>query len=138
MHADRERYPAASGTWVGQERDGGCRRSVLEQLKKRRGHRHSPPPLVSDGWGGYDEALVEVWGEVPEYSGRGRPPTKKRPQAGWRYLQMVKQRQKGRVVGVEAKTIYGDEREVRQLLGHSTSYVERTHLSSRHMRTVGW
>jgi hypothetical protein len=75
-----------------------------------------------------------VWGEVPEYRGRGRPPTKKRPQAGWRYLQMVKQRQKGRVVGVvEAKTIYGDEQEVCRLLGQSTSYVERTHLSSRHM-----
>jgi hypothetical protein len=26
-----------------------------------------------------DEAMVEVWGKVPEYKGRGRPPTKKRP-----------------------------------------------------------
>jgi hypothetical protein len=24
---------------------------AFEQLK-RRGHRHSPPPLISDGWGG--------------------------------------------------------------------------------------
>jgi hypothetical protein len=23
--------------------------------------------------------MVEVWGKVPEYKGRGRPPTKKRP-----------------------------------------------------------
>ena len=51
---------------------------AFEQLKGR-GQRHSPPPLVSDGWGGYDEAMVEVWGKVPEYKGRGRPPTKKRP-----------------------------------------------------------
>ncbi|MCA1837563.1 MAG: hypothetical protein LC674_01925, partial [Actinobacteria bacterium] len=78
---------------------------AFEQLKKRRGHRQSPPPLVSDGWGGYAEAMVEVWGEVPEYRGRGRPPTKKQPQAGWQYLQMVKRRQKGRVIGMEAKTI---------------------------------
>jgi len=76
---------------------------------------------------------VEVWGQVPEYKGRGRPPTKKRPGAGWQYLQMVKQRKNGRVRGVKAKTIYGDEREVRELLGESTSYVERTNLTSRHM-----
>jgi hypothetical protein len=106
---------------------------AFEQLKERRGHRHSPPPLVSDGWGGYDEAMVEVWGKVPEYRGRGRPPTKKQPQADWQYLQMVKQRENGRVIGMKAKTICGDEREVLELLGASTSYVERTNLTSRHM-----
>ena len=105
---------------------------AFEQLKGR-GHRHSPPPLVSDGWGGYDEAMVEVWGKVPEYKGRGRPPTNKRPGAGWQHLQMVKQRENARVIGVRAKTIYGDEREVLELLGQSTSYVERTNLTSRHM-----
>ena len=105
---------------------------AFEQLKGR-GHPHSPPPLVSDGWGGYDESLVEVWGKVPGYRGRGRPPTKKRPGADWHYLQMVKHRENGRVMGVRAKTIYGDEREVRKLLGASTSYVERTNLTSRHM-----
>jgi hypothetical protein len=106
---------------------------AFEQLKERRGHRHSPPPLVSDGWGGYDEAMVEVWGKVPEYGGSGRPPTKKKPQADWQYLQMVKQRENGRVIGMKAKTIYGEEREVLKLLGASTSYVERTNLTSRHM-----
>jgi len=90
--------------------------------------------LVSDGWGGYDEAMVEVWGKVPEYRGRGGPPSRKKPQAGWKHLQMVKQRRrKGRVIGVKAKTVYGDEREVLELLGQSTSYVERTDLTSRHM-----
>jgi len=105
---------------------------AFEQLKGR-GHPHSPPPLVSDGWGGYDEAMVEVWGKVPGYGGRGRPPTKKRPGADWQYLQMVKRRENGRVIGMKAKTIYGEEREVLKLLGESTSYVERTNLTSRHM-----
>jgi hypothetical protein len=83
--------------------------------------------------------MVEVWGKVPEYRGRGRPPTKKRPGADWHYLQMVKHRENGRVVGIKAKTIYGDEREVlEKLSGGSTSYVERTNLTSRHMRTAGW
>lgn len=106
---------------------------TFTQLKSSRGHLHSPPPLVSDGWGGYEEAMIEVWGKVPEYKGRGRPPTKKRPGADWQYLQMVKQRENGRVIGMKAKTIYGDEREVVELLGQSTSYVERTNLTSRHM-----
>jgi hypothetical protein len=77
--------------------------------------------------------MIEVWGKVPEYKGRGRPPTKKRPGADWQYLQMVKQRENGRVIGMKAKIIYGDEREVVELLGQSTSYVERTNLTSRHM-----
>ena len=47
---------------------------------------------------------------------------------------MVKQRENGRVMGIKAKTIYGDEREVlEKLSGASTSYVERTNLTSRHM-----
>lgn len=37
--------------------------------------------------------------------------------------------------GVEAKVVYGDEQEVLQLLGASTSYVERTNLTSRHMNS---
>jgi IS1 family transposase len=48
---------------------------------------------------------------------------------------MVKQRDhKGRVMGVQAKVVYGDEREVRkELPGGGTGYVERTHLTSRRM-----
>lgn len=104
---------------------------VFETLK-RRGHSDCPPAFVSDGWGGIREALIEVYGKVPEYSGRGRPPTRKRPQPGWRYLQMVKQRnQQGRVIGTTLKVIFGDKQEVLEALGHTTSYVERTHLSMR-------
>ena len=46
---------------------------------------------------------------------------------------MIKQRENGLVIGVKVKTIYGDEREVLELLGATTSYVERTNLTSRHM-----
>ena len=70
---------------------------------KRRGHPDAPPPTISDGWGGIDEAMIEVYGQVPDYCGWGRPPTKKRPLAGWQYLQMVKQRDNGRVVGTKTK-----------------------------------
>ena len=101
------------------------------QALKRRGHPDAPPPTVSDGWGGIDDAMVEVYGVVPEYGGVGRPPTLKRPQSGWQYLQVVKQRENGRIVGIKLRVIYGDEEEVLAFLGKSTSYIERTHLTMR-------
>ncbi|MCB0208154.1 MAG: hypothetical protein KDJ52_02415 [Anaerolineae bacterium] len=60
---------------------------------KERGHPEAPPPTVSDGWGGIREAMVDIYGQVPDYSGCGRPPTQKQPQTRWQYLQVVKQRQ---------------------------------------------
>lgn len=104
---------------------------VFETLKVR-GHPEAPPPTVSDGWGGIREAMVEVYGQVPDYSGRGRPPTQKQPQSGWQYLQVVKKRQNGRVVDTELRVIYGNEEKVLELLGQSTAYIERTHLTMRH------
>lgn len=101
------------------------------QSLKRRGHPAAPPPTVSDGWGGIDDAMIEVYGLVPVYQGRGRPPTRKRPQPGWQYLQMVKQRENGRIVGIDLRVIFGDEEEVLELLGKSTAYIERTHLTMR-------
>lgn len=103
-------------------------------MLRARSHADTPPALASDGWGGVREALVEVYGHVPpKKPGPGRPPTRKRPQAEWQYLQMVKQRQKGRVVGIEARVIYGDAVGVCERLGEHTAYVERTHLTSRLM-----
>lgn len=103
---------------------------VFETLKQR-GHPEAPPPTISDGWGGIDDAMVEVYGQVPEYQGRGRPPTKKQPQAGWQYAQMVKQRRNGRVIGTKLRVIYGDPQGAIDLLGRSTAYIERTHLTMR-------
>lgn len=106
---------------------------VFETLK-RRGHPEAPPPVISDGWGGIDEAMVAVYGQVPPYKGIGRPPTKKHPVDGWQYLQMVKQRdERGRVIGTELRVIFGEPEEVLAKLGSSTAYIERTHLTMRHM-----
>ncbi|WP_457653222.1 transposase [Rhodocaloribacter sp.] len=106
---------------------------VFETLKQR-GHPEAPPPVISDGWGGIDDAMIEVYGKVPPYKGRGRPPTKKRPQPGWQYLQMVKERdERGRVIGTKLRVIFGEEDEVMGKLGGSTAYIERTHLTMRHM-----
>ena len=99
---------------------------------KARGHPERPPPTLSDGWGGVRQAMVEVYGKVPPYKGRGRRPTKKRPGEGWQYAQMIKERQNGRVIGTRMKVIYGKADEVLSILGKSTAYIERTHLTMRH------
>jgi len=99
---------------------------------KRRGHPDGPPPTISDGWGGIDEAMIEVYCAVPEYCGQGRPPTKKRAGSDWIYLQMVKQRdERGRVNGIKLRVQFGKKSEVIALLGKSTAYIERSNLTSR-------
>lgn len=99
---------------------------------KRRGHPEGPPPTISDGWGGIDEAMVEVYGVVPEYRGRGRPPTRKQAGSDWQYLQMVKQRDEhGKLQGVKLRVMLGSKQAVIALLGRSTAYIERSNLTSR-------
>ena len=106
---------------------------LWQQVKQRDAHSSSPPPVLSDGWGGHRAALVEVYGQVPEYTGRGRPPTRKQPVEGWHYTQMIKQRDdKGKLVGVDIRVIYGDDTTLSQT-GTRTTCVERTNLTSRLM-----
>lgn len=102
------------------------------QTLQQRGHPEGPPPLISDGWGGIDDAMVAVYGLVPQYSGRGRPPTHPRPGEDWLYLQMVKQRDEhGRLQGVQLRAIWGEKEELVELLGKSTAYIERSNLTAR-------
>jgi hypothetical protein len=102
------------------------------QTLKRRGHAAGPPATISDGWGGIAEAMLEVYGSVPEYGGHGRPPTRKRPTRDWQYVQMVKERDEhGRVQGSKIRVIFGKKAEALALLGKSTAYVERSNLTSR-------
>jgi hypothetical protein len=104
---------------------------VFEALKSR-GHPEGPPPTISDGWGGIDEAMIAVYGLIPEYGGRGRPPTRKKPGTDWLYLQMVKQHDEhGHFLGTKLRAIYGSKTEVVDLLGESTAYIERSNLTSR-------
>jgi hypothetical protein len=102
------------------------------QILQQRGHPEAPPPLISDGWGGIDEAMLAVYGLVPEHSGRGRPPVYPKPGEDWLYLQMVKQRDKhGRLQGIHLKAVWGNQEELVELLGTSTAYIERSNLTTR-------
>lgn len=107
--------------------------ALWTQVKRRDAHQDRPPPVLSDGWGGHREALVEVYGQVPAYQGRGRPPTRKQPGADWHYTQMVKQRDAtGSLIGIDLRVIYGNETTLDRT-GERTTCVERTNLTSRHM-----
>ena len=106
--------------------------TLMAQLKER-GHPDHPPALATDGKGDYRRALLETWGEVPPYQGRGRPPTQKQPQPEWQYLQVIKERSGSRLTAVHITVVYGDPEEVLELMGGHTAYVERTNLTSRQM-----
>src|SRR5437588_1670686 len=105
----------------------------LMQQVKRYAPDEGPPAMSTDGEGDYREAMLEIWGKVPEYSGRGAPP--KVPQLGkdWQYLQVIKKRKGGKLESVRIKVIYGDEDEIKAKLGCHTAYVERINLTSRNM-----
>ena len=106
--------------------------ALMAQLKER-GHPEQPPALATDGKGDYRSALVETWGEVPPYQGRGRPPTQKQPQPEWQSVQVIKERSGSRLTAVHITVVYGDPDEVLELMGGHTAYVERTNLTSRQM-----
>ena len=104
---------------------------MMEQLRDH-GHPVDPPAIATDGKGAYREAMVETWGKVPPYKGKGLPPERKQPLEGWQHVQVIKHREDGRVVRVETQVIYGDDKTL-EFVGAQTSDVERTNLTSRHM-----
>jgi hypothetical protein len=57
---------------------------LMEQVKMH-APDDGPPAIATDGKGAYREAMLETWGKVPEYSGRGAPPKLKKPGKDWQY-----------------------------------------------------
>jgi hypothetical protein len=51
---------------------------IMEKIK-RHNPEGPPPALATDGKGVYREAMLETWGQVPEYNGPGRPATASPP-----------------------------------------------------------
>src|SRR5712672_3590409 len=101
---------------------------LMKQVK-RYAPDEGPPAMSSDGKGAYREAMLETWGEVPEYSGRGTPPKLLKPGKDWQFLQIIKKRKGGKLESVHIKVVYGDPEEVKTKLGCHTAYVERTNLT---------
>ena len=61
---------------------------LMEQVKMHMPD-DGPPAVATDGKGAYREAILETWGKVPEYSGRGSPPKLLKPQKDWQCLQVI-------------------------------------------------
>ena len=100
------------------------------------------PFFTSDQLPAYTSALLHTYGEwyQPERNGdRGRFPARRRkPRPGLLYAQVVKRREKGRVVEVTRQIVFGDADAIdRQLAASSTSnaintsFVERDNLTWR-------
>jgi len=98
------------------------------------------PVFTSDNWDAIKDALVSVYGFIfqPPYKGRGRPPNPIMiPYHDLKYAQVCKIRQKGRVVNIVQRVVFGAVDEVLHLLGAddgckiNTSYVERINLTIR-------
>lgn len=102
------------------------------------------PLFLSDQWAPYATALLTHfghWVEVPRRFKQGRPPKPRwRPLPTLQYAQVVKQRVKGRVVGVTQRVVYGDLESVQALLTSSgvgqvinTAFIERLNLGLRQL-----
>lgn len=96
--------------------------------------------FTTDNWDAFEEGLVNVYGslELPPYKGLGRKPLPRLvPYQNLKYAQVCKKREKGRIVEVVQRIVFGDPDEVLRLLGAdsggkiNTSYVERLNLTIR-------
>lgn len=115
---------------------GGHEEEDADELVRQTKRRLSRPlPLfVSDGWDAYVKALLKAYHrlvEVPHTGRRGRPRKPiMEPDPDLRYAQVVKIRERNRVVKVEKRIIFGDPEEI-EMKQVSTSLLERLNLSFR-------
>jgi hypothetical protein len=101
-------------------------RSVVSAINlfkdvERKRSIHSPIPVfTSDNWDPFVEGLVNVYGylETPHYNGIGRKPLPQLiPYPNLKYAQVCKRKEKGRVVEVLQRVVFGDPVEVMEALG---------------------
>ena len=77
------------------------------------------PLFLSDGWSGYEDILKKYycsWQPVP-YSGRGRPCDPIQiVDPKLKYAQVIKRKEKGKLVDIEKRVILGDEKEILNII----------------------
>jgi len=116
--------------------------TVVEDFRRRTGGRLMNL-ITTDGYPVYEEAIFNVYGETvtpPRTGKRGRPkaPYKVAPK-GLTYAVVEKTREKGRVVAIATRVIFGTLVAVTAALGMSkvsrainTAFVERQNGTDRH------
>jgi hypothetical protein len=122
-------------------RDAGAVEEVVGELKDRTGGRVLGL-ATSDDYPVYETALMNAYGEGVATTPTGRPSRKtvsdKVPPAGMNYAVVTKRREKGRVVEVVTRVVFGTKA-VQAVLTRSkssrsinTSFVERQNATDRH------
>jgi IS1 family transposase len=116
--------------------------AVVEDVKRRTGGRLMDL-ITTDGYPAYEEAILDAYGETitpPRTGKRGRPkaPYKVAPK-GLTYAVVEKTREKGRVVSIATRVVFGTMAAVVLALGMSrvsrainTAFVERENATDRH------
>lgn len=116
--------------------------AVVEDFKRRTGGRLMDL-ITTDGYPAYEPAILAAYGETitpPRTGKRGRPksPYQVAPQ-GLTYAVVEKTREKGRVVKVATRVVFGTMAAVLLALGMSkasrainTAFVERENATDRH------
>lgn len=116
---------------VGRHEEGDAHRLIAKTKACLDG---IPALFVSDGWDAYIEALLGAYHrlqERPRTGQAGRPPGPlKIPDPQLRYAQLVKVREKGRVVATHKRVIFGRKNTL-NMTAVSTSLIERKNLSFR-------
>jgi hypothetical protein len=116
--------------------------AVVNDFKRRTGGRLMDL-ITTDGYPAYEDAFLDAYGETvtpPRTGRRGRPraPYKVAPE-GLTYAVVEKAREKGRVVAIATRVVFGTMAAVIAALGMSsvsrsinTSFVERQNATDRH------
>lgn len=124
------------------ERTAGSVVAVVEDFKRRTGGRLMDL-ITTDGYPAYAEAILQAYGETvtpPRTGKRGRPKAAyKVAPKGLTYAVVEKTREKGRVVSIATRVVFGTMAAVIAALGMSkvsrainTSFVERQNGTDRH------
>jgi IS1 family transposase len=123
-------------------RDAEAVEEVVGEVKDRTGGRVLEL-ATSDDYPAYETALLDAYGREVATTATGRPVRKmvpdKAPPAGMNYATVEKRREKGRVVEIITRVVFGTLAAVQAALANSkvsrrinTSFLERQNATDRH------
>jgi IS1 family transposase len=123
-------------------RDAECVEEVVGEYKHRTGGR-VPDLATSDDYPAYETALLEAYGQEVTTTPTGKPSRRmiaeKVPPPGLNYATVEKRREKGRVVEIVTRVVFGTMAAVQVALAKSkasrwinTSFLERQNATDRH------
>ncbi len=106
----------------------------LVDITAKRLSNDNLPLFVSDGLKHYEKALLRRYCYIHEFPRTGKPGRPRKPiqlpLPGLNYAQVIKRREKGKVVKVDKRIVFGEENEI-PTSDITTSLIERQNLTLR-------